>query len=114
MRYALDMQWIRENPCRIKYASNYRPAEDPAVPTEAEVAVMLQLRAGFRPLSHARGRDLGATKIPKIWLLFIPEIRATTRIGFGRKWVSDLYFINKKLFVKLKGHVFALAHRRQS
>lgn len=74
----------------------------------------LQLRAGFRPLSHARGRDPGATKIPKIWLLFIPEIRATTRVGFGRKWVSDLYFINKKLFVKLKGHVFALAHRRQS
>ena len=43
MRYALDMQWIRENPCRIKNASNYRPAEDPAIPTEAEVAVMLQM-----------------------------------------------------------------------
>ena len=43
MRYALDMQWILENPCRIKNASNYRPAEDPAIPTEAEVAVMLQM-----------------------------------------------------------------------
>lgn len=43
MRYALDMRWIRENPCQIKYASNYRPAEDPAIPTEAEVAVMLQM-----------------------------------------------------------------------
>ena len=43
MRYALDLQWIRENPCRIKDVSNYRPAEDPAIPMEAEVAVMLQM-----------------------------------------------------------------------
>lgn len=43
MLYALDRRWIRENPCRIKKASNYKPAEDPAIPSDAEVAVMLEL-----------------------------------------------------------------------
>jgi integrase len=43
MLYALDRRWIRENPCRIKKASNYKPAEDPEIPSDAEVAVMLQM-----------------------------------------------------------------------
>ena len=43
MRYALDLRLIRENPCRIKYASNYKPTEQPGIPSDGEVALMLQL-----------------------------------------------------------------------
>lgn len=43
MRCARDRRWILENPCRIANASTCRPTEDPAIPTEAEVAVMLQM-----------------------------------------------------------------------
>lgn len=42
MKYALKRKWIRENPCDIEGASNYKPAQEPPIPTEAEVALMLQ------------------------------------------------------------------------
>ena len=43
MRYALKRKWIRENPCDIEGASNYRPPVEPPIPTEVEVALMLEL-----------------------------------------------------------------------
>ena len=43
MKYALKRKWIRENPCDIEGASNYRPPVEPPIPTEVEVALMLEL-----------------------------------------------------------------------
>jgi len=43
MKYALKRRWIRENPCDIEGASNYRPPVEPEIPTEVEVALMLEL-----------------------------------------------------------------------
>lgn len=42
MKYALKRRWIRENPCDIEGASNYRPRVEPVTPTDAEVALMLE------------------------------------------------------------------------
>jgi len=43
MKYALKRRWIRENPCDIEGASNYKPQVEPEIPTEIEVALMLEL-----------------------------------------------------------------------
>jgi len=43
MKYALKRKWIRENPCDIEGASNYRPPVEPETPTDTEVALMLEL-----------------------------------------------------------------------
>ena len=43
MKYALKRKWIRENPCDIEGASNYQPPVEPPIPTEVEVALMLEL-----------------------------------------------------------------------
>ena len=43
MKYALKRRWIRENPCDIEGASNYRPPVEPIIPTDTEVALMLEL-----------------------------------------------------------------------
>jgi len=43
MKYALKRKWIRENPCDIEGASNYRPPVEPETPTGTEVALMLEL-----------------------------------------------------------------------
>jgi len=43
MTYALKRKWIRENPCDITGAGNYTPAVEGEIPTESEVALMLQL-----------------------------------------------------------------------
>jgi integrase len=43
MKYALKRRWIRENPCDIEGASNYRPPVEPETPTDTEVALMLEL-----------------------------------------------------------------------
>lgn len=43
MKYALKRKWIRENPCDIEGASNYKPPIEPPIPTEVEVGLMLEL-----------------------------------------------------------------------
>lgn len=42
MNYALKRRWIRENPCDIEGAGTYNPPVEPAMPTQTEVALMLQ------------------------------------------------------------------------
>lgn len=43
MTYALKRKWIRENPCDIQGAGNYRPAIPGDIPTESQVQLMLDL-----------------------------------------------------------------------
>lgn len=43
MNYALKRKWVRENPCDIEGASNYRPPVEPETPTDTEMALMLEL-----------------------------------------------------------------------
>ena len=46
MRYALERKWIRNNPCNIRGAGNYRPVEETEAPSQTEVALMLELTEG--------------------------------------------------------------------
>jgi hypothetical protein len=75
MRYALDLRLVRENPCRIKYASNYKPTKQPGIPSDGEVALMLQL--ADEPLrtviALAVPKEDGAEEILRERLQAIPE-----------------------------------------